>query len=110
MFVDNQLKFHHHTGATIAKANRVLAIINKSFACLDITMFLMLYKALVRPILEYANGPFFVTDHIAIEKVQKRATKMVSTIKSLPYNERLIILKLPSLYYHLCTTITREVI
>ena len=47
--VDNQLKFHHHTGATIAKANRVLAIINKSFACLDVTVFPMLYKALARP-------------------------------------------------------------
>ena len=47
VFVDNQLKFHHHTGATITKANRVLAIINKSFASLDVTMFPMLYKALV---------------------------------------------------------------
>ena len=78
----------------------VLVIINKSFACLDVTMFPMLYKALVRPILEYANAiwdPFFVIDQIAIEKVQKRATKMVSTIKNLPYNEHLIILKLPSL-------------
>ena len=32
VFVDNQLKFHHHTGATIAKANRILAITNKSHA------------------------------------------------------------------------------
>ena len=49
-----------------------------------------------------AWGPFFVTDQIAIEKIQKHATKMVSTIKNLPYNECLIILKLPipSLYYH----------
>ena len=98
--IDNQLKFHHHTGATIAKANCVLAIINKSFANLDVTMLPILYKALVQPILEYANaiwGPFFVTDQIAIEKVQKCATKMISTIKNLPYNKRLIILKLPSL-------------
>ena len=51
-------------------------------------MFPILYKALVRPLLEY-TGPFFVTDKIAIEKVQKRATKMVSTIKNLPYNEQL---------------------
>ena len=89
MFVDNQLKFHHHTGATIAKANHVLTIINKSFASLDVTMFPMLYKALVRSILEYANaiwGPFLVSDQITIEKVQKRATKMVSTIKNLPYS------------------------
>ena len=73
-----------------------------SFASLDVTMFTILYKALVRPILEYANAiwdPFFVTDKIGIEKVQRRATKIVSTIKNLPYNECLSILKLPSLCY-----------
>ena len=62
-------------------------------------MFPILYNVLVRPILEYGNavwGPFFVTDQIAI---QRRATKLVTSIRSLPYNERLSILKLPSLYY-----------
>ena len=44
VFVDNQLKFHHDAGATIAKANHVLAIINRSLACLDATMFPILYK------------------------------------------------------------------
>ena len=57
-------------------------------------MFPILYKVLVRPILEYRNavwGPFFVTDQIAIEKVQRRATKLVTSIRNLPYNERLSI-------------------
>ena len=65
VYVDNQLKFHHHTAAVIAKANRILAIINKSFVNLDTSMFPMLYKTLVRPILEYANAtwePFYITD------------------------------------------------
>ena len=102
IFVDNHLKFHDHTAAVAAKANRILAIINKSFANLDLSMFPILYKVLVRPILEYGNavwGPFFVADQIAIEKVQRRATKLVTSIRNLPYNERLSILKLPSLYY-----------
>ena len=43
---------------------------------------------------------FFVTDQIAIEKVQRRATKLVTSIRNLPYNERLSILKLPSLYIY----------
>ena len=74
VFVDNHLKFHDYTAAVVAKANHILAIINKSFANLDLSMFPILYKVLVRPILEYGNavcGPFFVTDQIAIaiEKV-----------------------------------------
>ena len=102
VFVDDHLKFHDHTAAVVAKANRILAIISKSFANLDLLMFPILYKVLVRPILEYGNvvwGPFFVTDQIAIEKVQRRATKLVTSIRELPYNERLSTLKLPSLYY-----------
>ena len=39
VFVDNHLKFHDHTGAVVAKANHILAIINKSFANLDLSMF-----------------------------------------------------------------------
>ena len=102
VFVDNHLKFHDHTAAVVAKANRILDI-NKSFANLDLSMFPILYKVLVRPILEYGNavwGPFLLLhDQIAIEKVQRRATKLVTSIRNLPYNERLSILKLPSLYY-----------
>ena len=102
VFVDNHLKFHDHTAAVVSKANRILAIINKSFTNLGLSMFPILYKVLVRPILEYGNavwGPFFVTDQIAIEKVQRRTTKLVTSIMNLSYNERLSILKLPSLYY-----------
>ena len=51
VFVDNHLKFHDHTAAVVAKVNRILTIINKSFANLDLSMFTILYKVLVRPIL-----------------------------------------------------------
>ena len=35
-----------------------------------------------------------------IKKVQKRATQMVSSLRNLPYEERLRALDLPSLYFH----------
>ena len=70
-YVDNQLKFHHHTAAVIARANRILAIINKSFVDLDTSMLPM----------------------------QNRVTRMVASIRHLPYTDRLKILKLPSLQY-----------
>jgi len=62
VLLDNELKFHQHTASIVVKANRLLAIINKSFINIDTITFPLLYKSLVRPVLEYANafcGPFF---------------------------------------------------
>ena len=62
----------------------------------------MLYKALVRPHVEYANSiwsPYKKGDIEAIEKVQKRATKLVISLKRLPYKERLLQLNLHTLKY-----------
>ena len=95
-------KFHQHTAFIVAKVNCLLAIINKTFINLDTVMLPMLYKSLVHLVLEYANvvwGPFFLQDQVMIEKVQKRATWMVSSLRNLPYKERLRTLNLPSLYY-----------
>ena len=46
-----------------------------------------------------AIGPFYSTDQQAIEGVQRRATKLITSISHLSYPERLQILNLPSLYY-----------
>jgi len=52
----------------------------------------MLYKAMVRPHVEYAIIE-------AIEKVQKRTTKLVISLKKLPYKERLLQLNLHTFKY-----------
>ena len=57
---------------------------------------------MVRPHLEYGNviwGPHFKGDMGAIEKVQKRATKMIPNLKQLPCKKRLEHLSLRSLSY-----------
>jgi len=57
---------------------------------------------MVSPHLEYANSvwcPYKKGDIESIEKVQKRATKLVICLKHLPYVERLKQLKLPTLKY-----------
>ena len=65
-------------------------------------MFLNLYKSIVRPHVEYAVTvctPLYKKDMVAIENVQRRATKLVRTISHLTYQERLKCLGLPSLEY-----------
>ena len=69
---------------------------------LDEKSFLMLYKTLVRPILEYCSSvwyPMFKRDSEALERVQRRATKVLRNRRDLSYPERLFRLKLPSLVY-----------
>ena len=72
----------------------------RSFTYLDKDVFLKLYKAFVRPHLEYANAvwnPFLKRQSIQIEKIQRRATKELKDCKDLPYAERLKYLNLYSL-------------
>ena len=63
------LNFHQHTSE---KANHVLACIKRTFTDLNNNEFLKLYKAMVRPIIEYANtiwGPHFLLDKRRLERV-----------------------------------------
>ena len=102
MIIDSELEFHKHTAAAIKKANMKLGMIKKSFSCLDESVVLLLYTSLVRSHLEYGNliwGPHFKGDSIAVEKLQRRATKLVPTIRDMSYDERLRHLQLPSLLH-----------
>ena len=102
VIIDDKLTFHCHTGLVMKKANAVLAVIKKSFDCLDMKTLPILYKTLVRPIIEYANtvwGPIYIGDQKKIERIQRRATKLLPELSQLPYQERLKKLNLPSLMY-----------
>ena len=79
------------------KANRMIGIIKKTFSYLNKDMFIALYKAFIRPHLEYCPeiwNPHLVKDISALEKVQRRATKLIPEYKDLQYEERLQRLKL----------------
>ena len=59
----------------------------------------LLYKSFVRPHLEYFNvicGTFYKGDIIAVEKIQRRATKLVPESKKLRYEDRLQALNILS--------------
>ena len=102
LVIDEDLKFHEQVAAAVGRANRVLGLVKRSFKALDSRSLPLLYRTLVRPHLEYANvvwGPTFRSDQDAIERVQRRATKLVRPLRHLQYQDRLRALNLPSMYY-----------
>lgn len=91
IIVANNLKSSSHVAMVAAKANSRLGIIKRNFSVLDKTILLPLYLSLVRPILDYgaqAWSPYLAKDIQALERVQRRATKLVPGIAQLPYDER----------------------
>ena len=78
----------------------MIGIIRRTFTYLDKDSFLKLYKAFVRPHVEYANvvwSPYLKRQSQTVEKVQRRATKLLKECKNLSYSERLQYLNLHSL-------------
>jgi hypothetical protein len=97
---DPKLTFDQHIKNVINKANSMLGIIKRTFTFLSKDMFLKLYKALVRPHLEYGNtvwSPLFKRQSVALERVQRRATRLLKECEGLSYCERLHYLNLHSL-------------
>ena len=69
---------------------------------MDGKLFLVLYKSLIRPLLEYCStvwSMMFKKDSEKLEKVQRKATKLVGSIRDKDYPSRLRYLDLPSLVY-----------
>ena len=100
VIVDQKLSFEEHVNKKVAKANSILGIIKRSFKNIDAESFNFLYKALVRPILEYGQPawyPQYEREADALEAVQRRATCLVTGTKEWMYCDRLKHLKLPTL-------------
>ena len=97
---DKDLSFDPHIDRVVKKANQMIGIIKRTFSYLDRDTFLKLYKAFVRPHLEYANviwNPYLKRQSEKIEEVQRRATRLLKECKEMKYKERLDYLNLHSL-------------
>ena len=82
------------------KGNQILGLISRTFVCRERELIVKLYKTLVRPHLDYCIQswrPYLQKDKDLMEKVQRRATRMISGYKGLMYEERLEKLKLTTL-------------
>jgi hypothetical protein len=74
--IDNKLTFNQHISEKINKANSIMGVLRRTMEYMDCITFKLLYTALVRPHLEYANQVWcpYLKKHIeAIENVQIRA-------------------------------------
>ena len=81
---------------------RICEIFTIYFTNLNSDVLPILYKSLIRPVLEYGNimwGPFHNHDIIQVDKVQRRATRLISSLRHIPHIGRLLALNLPSLTY-----------
>ena len=100
IIIDSELTFESHIEAKLGTANQMLGLIRR-FTCCMAEIVIPLYKAFVRQHLEFVVavwGSFIKRRQLhAIEKVQMRATKIVESVKGMPYEERLRKLKLPTM-------------
>ena len=102
VYVQENLKFDKHISLTVHRANKLVGLIKRAFSYLDEETLLVLYKTIIRPILDYGNTIWFPTlkkDIGAIENVQRRVTSLLPKLSHLSYEERLRALNLTTLHY-----------
>jgi len=102
VIIDERLNFNEHIHTKINKAYSILGIIKRNFKHMDCYTFIKLYKTMVRSHLEYAVSvwaPSRTGKIDDLERVQRRATKMIKQCRKMSYTDRLKYLKLPTLTY-----------
>ena len=96
VYIQENLKFDKHISLTFNTANRLVGIIMRAFSYLNEETLLVVYKTLIRPILDYGNTiwiPTLKKDVLAIENVQRRLMRLLPELSHLSYAERLKTLK-----------------
>jgi len=92
VFVTSDLKSGKQCLEARNRANRMLGIINRNVSYKSKRVIRKLYNSYVRPHLEYcvqAWSPHFRYDINLLERVQRRATKLVPGLRDLDYETRL---------------------
>ena len=100
VIMQSDLKCSSQCSKAVNTANRVLGMIKRTFRLRDKDIILQLYKSLVRPHWDYsvqAWRPHFQKDINLIEGVQRRATKLITSVKDKTYAERLRLQHLQTL-------------
>ena len=100
VIICNDLKPGKHCTEVVKTANKLVGFIGRTFEFKSEKVILTLFNALVRPHLEYCVqfwSPYYRKDIDKLERVQRRATKLIPRLRNMPYEERLKELNLFSL-------------
>ena len=100
--VSSDLSRSEHVNVTVNKANKLLGLVHRTVGSSHPGVFSTLYTSLVRPVLEYAApawNPYLAKDVLALERVQRRASRLAPGQKrgEMEYEDRLRKLKWPTL-------------
>ena len=87
------MKVSEHCGIAASKGNQILGLIRRNIMYKEKQLIIPLYKSIVRPHLEYCIQvwrPYRKKDIDKLERIQRRATKMIPQLIDLCYESRLL--------------------
>ena len=90
--ISADMKVSEQCGIAASKGNQILGLIRRNITYKGNKLIIPLCKAVVRPYLEYciqAWRPYRKNDRDTLERIQRRATKMIPELRYLSYEERL---------------------
>ena len=92
VIISSNLKVANQCLEANNKANKMLGIINRNVVYKSKEVISKLYNSYVRPVIEYCAqvwAPYLKKDLDMLERVQRRATRMISGFEGKSYEERL---------------------
>ena len=90
--ISADMKVSEQCGIAASKGNQILRLIRINITYKGKKLIIPLYKAIVRPHLEYciqAWRPYRKKDIDTLERIQRRATKIIPELRDLSYEDRL---------------------
>ena len=87
------MKVSEQCGIVASKGNQILGLIRKTIMYKEKQLIVPLYKPIVRPHLEYciqAWRPYHKKDIDKLERIQRKATKMIPEFRDFSFESRLL--------------------